>query len=113
MENYSLNSLNSNETIDILSDSLTILNEDLQLANRKKNSLENNLNDLSEDLVKIQLSIEETNLSIQHFNLHQDLSLQTMKSLKQTIEDQLEISTNGTFIWRITNIEQKLSRFII
>jgi hypothetical protein len=102
-----------NQTIDVLMGSIQVLNDDTQQNNSETLRDQYSLELLLEDLSKVKLAIEETNTSIEGFKPSQQLLLQDFSSLKQDVEDHQATSYDGTFIWRITDVQKKMGMNIL
>ncbi|CAF3935746.1 unnamed protein product [Rotaria sp. Silwood1] len=64
---------------------------------------------MSEELLKLKISIEETRSIIDAHPVNQRILEESLISLQQEINDQKNISMDGTFIWKITNLQQKIA----
>lgn len=96
------------ETIDVLVGGIEVLTDDTQQLSTKALRAQCSLQALSDDLTNLKVAIQETNASIEGLKPNQQVLLQDFDSLKQDVEDQQSVSYDGTFIWRITNVQKKI-----
>jgi chromosome segregation ATPase len=96
------------ETIDILLGSIQTLNDDTEQLSTEALRTECSLQSLSEDLSQLKIAIQETNASIDALKPNQQILLQDFESFKQDVADQQSVSYDGTLIWRITNVRNKM-----
>jgi chromosome segregation ATPase len=87
------------------------LNDDAQRLSNESLRLHIDTEEWKRDLTALQLSIEEENAFLNGIKPNQEILNQDVASLKQKVEDMQSISYDGTFIWRITSVKEKLSKF--
>ncbi|CAF1351902.1 unnamed protein product [Rotaria sp. Silwood1] len=97
--------------MDILRDGLHALNDDTQRLTSESFHYQNSLQSFSEDIPKLKIAIEETHASIDAHITNQQLMEESLTSLQQHLDDQKNISNDGTLIWKITNVRQKIGLF--
>ncbi|CAF4949550.1 unnamed protein product [Rotaria sp. Silwood1] len=94
--------------MDILRNGLHALNDDTQRLTSESFHYQNSLQSFSEDISKLKIAIEETHASIDAHITNQQLMEESLTSLQQHLDDQKNISNDGTLIWKITNVRQKI-----
>ncbi|CAF4231106.1 unnamed protein product, partial [Adineta steineri] len=67
------------------------------------------LQTLTENVSQVKQSIEETTTFLNGVKQNQDILRQDTSSLKEKINDGQNVSYDGTFIWKITNVKEKMS----
>ncbi|CAF4136776.1 unnamed protein product, partial [Rotaria sp. Silwood2] len=101
------------ETMDIVISGLNVLNDDTQRLTSESFQYQRSIQSLSEDVFRLNTAIKETHSSINDHINSQQIIEEGLTSLQQQLDDQKNISHNGTLIWKITNIQQKIDRSII
>jgi hypothetical protein len=96
------------ENLDVLLGGVQVLNDDMQHFSSQSLSNQCALRTVSEELSKIQLAIEETNACVEGLTPNQQILQQDFASLKQRVVDQQSASYDGTLIWKITNVQEKI-----
>ena len=99
-----------NKTIDVLLGSIQVLNDDTQQISSQALRTQCLLESITEDLSKLKTSVEETKAFAGGLQPNQEALRQDLASLNQEIEDQQAVSYDGTFVWRITDIQKKMGR---
>ncbi|CAF1180650.1 unnamed protein product [Rotaria sp. Silwood1] len=97
------------KTMDTILGSIQVLNDDSQCLWSKSLHYQTTLENMSEELLKLKISIEETRSIIDAHPVNQRILEESLISLQQEINDQKNISMDGTFIWKITNLQQKIA----
>ncbi|CAF0929203.1 unnamed protein product [Adineta steineri] len=64
---------------------------------------------LIENIPQLKQSTEDSHRFLAGFKLNQDIFSQDASSLKEKIDDLQNVSHDGTFIWKITNVREKMS----
>ncbi|CAF1098537.1 unnamed protein product [Adineta steineri] len=96
------------EVVNILSNGLETLNDDNQHLNNESLRLQIQLQTLTENIPQLKQSIEESNSYLEEVKQSQDILSQDAPSLKEKINDGQNVSYDGTFIWKITNVKEKM-----
>jgi chromosome segregation ATPase len=99
-----------NETIDILSGGVETLNEDIQRLKSEIFHRRNELQPVTQEFPILNKSIEEQNASIDGIKYNQDVLEQDIPSIKQKINDMRSTSHDGTFIWQISCVQEKIGQ---
>ncbi|CAF4979367.1 unnamed protein product [Rotaria sp. Silwood1] len=109
-DNFAINQLKElHETINILTNGSETLNEDVQRLNTEALDYQNKLQHLTETVSNLKVAVEEEhgfdeaivgNLKV----LNQDLVL-----LQEKIDNMQHVSYDGTFVWKITKLQEKLT----
>ena len=95
---------------DILADGMQTLRGDFERLEATFNQY-TKTNLLSENLATLQTSIEQHRTIGSSFRPIQESMLQDVSSLKHKLMELHKISYDGTLLWKIPNIREKLSRF--
>jgi chromosome segregation ATPase len=98
------------ETTNILSDAVTILNDDLQRLHIESSSHRNALDSLTKDFSKQKIPIQEQNTLIDGTSMNQETLQQDLALMGQKINDMKACSYDGTLIWKITNVQEKIGQ---
>ncbi|CAF1306917.1 unnamed protein product [Rotaria sordida] len=99
------------EMLHILSGGIETLNDDQQRLSNESLRIQAALPTLTEILSKVKLSIEESNTCLEGMKHTQDILNQDLTSLQEKINDLQYISYDGTLVWKITNVKEKISKF--
>ncbi|CAF4856819.1 unnamed protein product [Rotaria sp. Silwood1] len=98
------------ETIDILAGGIGTLNEDIQRLCTESLHIQNVTDSLTKDFTTLQLSVQEQNSFLDGIKPNQEILHQDVASLKQKVEHMKYVSYDGTFIWKITAVKEKMSK---
>jgi chromosome segregation ATPase len=98
------------QTVNILADGIAILNEDLQRLSTESIHYQNILDPLKQDISTLKTSSQEQNTFIDGIKINQDILQQDLASLGQKGTDIKASSFDGTFIWKISNIQEKIGQ---
>ncbi|CAF3494982.1 unnamed protein product [Rotaria sordida] len=96
------------ETMDILIGGLNVINDDTQRLTSESFQYQHSLQSVSEDASKLKIAIEATHSSINAHRTNQQILEESLNSCKQQLDDQKNISIDGTLLWKITNLQQKI-----
>ncbi|CAF0993543.1 unnamed protein product [Adineta steineri] len=96
------------EFVNILSNGIETLNDDNQHFNNESPRVQIQLQTLAENILQVKQSIEESHSFLQGLKQNQDILGQDASSLKEKINDLQNVSYDGTFIWKITNVKEKM-----
>jgi len=97
------------ETINILTGGIETLNDDIQQLSNESLQQSQLIETTEQNLAVLKLSCEESHANINALNINMTLLQQDCSSLKQKVEERQLVSYDGTFIWKITNVEEKMS----
>ncbi|CAF1476967.1 unnamed protein product [Rotaria sp. Silwood1] len=97
------------ETLNVLSGGIETLNDDGQRLSNVSLQCQIKLQTLVEGFLQIKLSVEESQSFLEGVKHNQDILNQDLASLKEKINDIEHVSYDGTFIWKITNFQEKMS----
>jgi chromosome segregation ATPase len=98
------------DTLNILSGGIETLNDDGQRLDNESLHCQIKLRTLAQDFSQIQLAVEETKSFLEGLKPNQDILRQDSASLKEKIEDMQYVSHDGSFIWKITNVREKMGK---
>ncbi|CAF1083017.1 unnamed protein product [Rotaria sordida] len=96
------------EMINLLSGGIETLNDDIQRLFIESISHKNGLDPLTKDLSILKVSIEEQNNFLDGVKMNQQVLEQDLASMEQKINDMKTSSYDGTFVWKITNVQEKM-----
>ncbi|CAF3744782.1 unnamed protein product [Rotaria sordida] len=97
------------ETLNILAGGIETLNDDGQRISNELLQCQIKLQTLVEDFSQVKLSVEESHSFLEGVKHNQDILNQDLTSLKEKINDMQYVSYDGTFIWKITNFQEKMT----
>ncbi|CAF1320499.1 unnamed protein product [Rotaria sordida] len=101
------------ETMDILIGGLNVINDDTQRLTSESFQYQHSLQSVSEDASKLKIAIEATHSSINAHRTNQQILEESLNSCKQQLDDQKNISIDGTLLWKITNLQQKIDSGVV
>ncbi|CAF1098343.1 unnamed protein product [Adineta steineri] len=96
------------EVVNVLSNGLETLNDDNQHLNNESLRVQIQLQTLTENTSQVKQSIDETTTFLSGVKQNQDILSQDALSIKEKIDDLQNVSYDGTFIWKITNVKEKI-----
>lgn len=98
------------EMVYTLAGGVKALNGDGQRLNGEALQSQVQLQTLTETIKKIQFSVEQLHRFLQVVKHNQEIDHQDVTSLKEEINDMQYVSYDGTYIWKITNFREKMSK---
>jgi hypothetical protein len=98
----------TSETIDIVSEGVKILGSDLQRLRIESDHAGNVLQPIVQELPKIKKSIDEQNTLVDGMKTNQENCTKAVLSMEQQLEDMKSSTYDGTYIWKITNVQEKI-----
>lgn len=98
------------ETLQILTGGIEALNDDGQRLSNESLQSQIKLQALAEEYSKVQGSMEESHGFLHGAKHNQDILNQDIASMKDTINDMRYASYDGTLVWKIPNVREKLSK---
>ena len=101
------------DTVDVLDGGLQALSEDAQRLGSESLQLNNMLDALAKDFAKLKLSIQEQNAYLDGLKPSQEVLSQDLASITQKLEDLQSVSYDGTYIWKITNLGEKMGEMFV
>ncbi|CAF5112198.1 unnamed protein product, partial [Rotaria sp. Silwood1] len=107
--NFAINQLKElHETINILTNGSETLNEDIKRLSTESVEYENKLQHLTETVSNLKVAVEEEHCFDEAIVQNLKVLNQSLMSSQEKIDDMQYISYGGTFVWKITNIQDKL-----
>ena len=97
------------ETLNILMGGVEALNDDAQRLSNESLQSQIRLQTVAEDFSQVKSSIEESHRFLQAVKHNQDILNQDVASLKEKIDDMQYVSYDGTYVWKITRVREKMS----
>jgi chromosome segregation ATPase len=98
------------ETVRILSSGAQTLDEDRQRLNSELLEHRTKLQSLTDNASQVQVAVEEENALQEEMTRNLEILNQDVISLKEKMDDMQYISYDGTFTWKITNFQEKMSK---
>jgi chromosome segregation ATPase len=109
--NFAVNQLEElYETISMLSRGTQTLNEDAERLNSDLLEHETKLQSLTENVSQVKVAVEEENALLEGITRNLEILNQDLVSLTEKIDDMQYISYDGTFTWKIPNLQEKMSK---
>jgi FtsZ-binding cell division protein ZapB len=99
------------ETINVLAGGIQILNEDTQRLSNESIRIQTSIESLTQAFATLKISIQEQSAFLDGIKPNQEILQQDVASLKQRVDDMQYVSYDGTLTWKITNVQQKMSKF--
>jgi len=96
------------DMIRIISDLVNIVSNHQQRLDAEFRHIQNSLQIATENLRLIKESFEDFVSRVRGLKIIEDLLGQQIWSLKQAVHDALFTSFDGTYIWKITSVHEKL-----
>jgi chromosome segregation ATPase len=97
------------DTLNILSGGIWTLNDDAQRLSNESLQSQIKIQALTEDFLHVKESVEESRNFLEGVKQNQDILNQDFSSLKDKINDMQYVSYDGSFVWKITNFQEKMS----
>jgi len=98
------------EMVAILSGGMETLNDDVMRLSSESICYKNALDPFTQDLSQLKVSTQEQNACIDGIKMNQENFQQDVASMEQKVKDMNSNSYDGTFIWKITNVEEKMGQ---
>ncbi len=96
------------EVIHVLSNRVNIVSNDQQRIDNEIRHSRNSLEVVNQNLFSLQTSSDDLVSRIRGMEIERNLVAQEIWSLKQAVQD-ASTSVNGTYIWKITGVAEKIS----
>ncbi|UJR22221.1 hypothetical protein I4U23_025285 [Adineta vaga] len=97
------------DVLGILMNGIETLIDDGQRLTRESVQLQLQLHTLAEEASQVKLSTEESRSYVEGVKQNLDILRQDLSSLKEKINDMEHVSYDGTFVWKITNVTEKMN----
>lgn len=98
--------------IDTFTEGIEVLNDDLQRLSDESLQQSQTVETMDRNTTILKTSCEESNAALNALNTNLTVLQQDCSSLKQKVEERQFTSYDGTLIWRIANVQQKMSKNI-
>ena len=99
------------ETVTMLTRGIEILQNDDERFQRELLQYQLILRNLKQECSQIKLAIEETHNFESSSNLNRTILDQDLASLKDKLTDMRHVSYDGTLIWKITGVREKMRTY--
>lgn len=99
-----------NETIDVISNGISVLGKELGDLDLNSSEQLESVTKTEEQFEKIQISTEESNNTLNGVQINVSIIQQKLLTLKEKYDEQYASSYNGTYVWKITGVREKLSK---
>ena len=96
------------DTISILTGGVEALNDDSQRLSNESLRLQVYLHTLAEQAALAKVSIQDSHSFVDGVKQNVDLLSQDVSSLKDKVDDMQHVSFDGTFVWKINNVAEKM-----
>jgi uncharacterized coiled-coil DUF342 family protein len=97
-----------NETISVLSNGVEALSEDIKRLGIESVQCQNELKRILQNLPTLKKSIDEDNAFVDSMKPNQENVERDILSMKQQFDEMRSMSFDGTYIWKITNVQEKM-----
>lgn len=94
--------------MDLLVNSLHVLSDETQRLSSESIRQQNTSRALSDNYAKTQSTVQETQRLMEAQQLNQQALECGIASLQQQINEQKNVSYDGTLLWKITDVSQKI-----
>ena len=98
------------EMIRVLSSATNTINDDAQRLDRELGEHQMKLQRLTENVSNVKLGVEEQSALLQGMTRNLEILNQDLLSLQEKIDDMQNVSNDGTFTWKITKFQEKMSK---
>ena len=98
------------KTVHILTGGIQALNDDNQRLNNQMLHVQIQGEDLHKGISTLKSSIEEEDIFLHALKSNHDILSQDVASLEQNVDDLRSVSYDGTLIWKITSVREKMSK---
>ena len=98
------------ESISILTDGSQSLNEDMGRLNSELVDHETRLQSAVENAEHVKGAIEEEHTLLEGITRNVELLQQDLMALQERIDDMENISYDGTYTWKISQVQEKMSQ---
>ncbi|CAF0791219.1 unnamed protein product [Adineta steineri] len=107
-DKYNVQQEGIKEMISIMSNGIESLNDDSQILSDELLQQSLLVEAIHQRLEILKTSCEESNAILHAHTMNMDILQQECRSLKQTVSENESISYDGTFIWKITDVKEKM-----
>jgi prefoldin subunit 5 len=97
-----------NETVNILSNGIEMLDDDLKRLDMESNQCQNVLQPITNQFPILKKSIDEQNDFVDSIKPNQENVERDISFMKQKLDEIKSVSYDGTYIWKITNVQEKI-----
>ena len=96
------------ETITVLSDGVKVLDSDIERVDSECVHSQNALQPIIQELPNIKKSINEQNKFVDNMKTDQETNESDVLLIKQQLENRKSANYDGTFIWKISDVKEKI-----
>jgi chromosome segregation ATPase len=97
-----------NETIEVFNGGIKVLHDELQQISDDSLQQSQIVETTDQTLTTLKTSYEESSAGLNALNTNLSILQQDCASLRQTIEESQYTSYDGTLMWKITNVQEKM-----
>lgn len=97
------------ETVNILSGGIAVLRDDIERLSNESIRQSQWIKETDGRLETIKVSCEESGSFLSAINMNMSVLQQDFQSLKHQVEQSQSISYDGSLIWKITDVQEKIS----
>ena len=95
-------------TLNILTDGIETLQEEVQQISNQTLQQSQLVETSDQNIVTLKSSVEESNATLDAQKTNCDVLYQNILALKQEVEESQYTSYDGTLVWRITNVQERM-----
>lgn len=98
---------------DALFDGIHVLRVDINQLSTDSDEYKRTIENLTRDLSSLATTVQSQNEIIDQNKANQDTLGQDVKQMKQNVIDTRSVSNDGTFVWKIENVKELLTKLFI
>ena len=99
------------DTVSMFRDGRQIIDEDIRRVSADSHDLLNRLQSLSDSMSNLMVAVEEQGASEEAMKYSAMMLEQELVSTQENVGDRQHVSYDGTLIWKITRVQEKMSEY--
>jgi methyl-accepting chemotaxis protein len=103
----------NDDILNVLSGGIETLNNDIQQLSDESLQQSQLVETVNQNFAILKTSVEETNIGLNALGTNMAIIQQECLSLKQKVQERQSVSYDGTLIWKISNVQEKLSKTLL
>lgn len=100
-------------TVDTLANSMQVLTDDMCQQSLHIQKTQSSFQSVQEHVSKLQVAVQETQELVDRLEPAQMILRQEFDSVVEKVEDQRQTSYDGTLLWKLTDMQQKIGMYCI